>query len=261
MNILQAIILGIVEGLTEFLPVSSTFHLIFSAKLFGLQTSDFLKLFEVFIQSGAIFALVFIYAKMLLTNKKLLISVTYAFIPTAVVGMVLYKVIKGFFFEADWLMLTVFILVGILFILLERYLKNNQIALIKNCDHLTPRDSLIIGTSQALSVVPGVSRAGSVIVSMMLLGYKREEAAKFTFLLSLPTIFAASALDLYQSRELLATMTGGWGLLATGSIIALLVAYIVVKWFTSYLASHTLEIFGWYRLIFGGVILLTMALL
>ncbi|MBP9670448.1 undecaprenyl-diphosphate phosphatase [Candidatus Woesebacteria bacterium] len=261
MNNLQAIILGIVEGLTEFLPVSSTFHLIFSAKLLGLESSEFLKLFDVFIQSGAIFALVFIYATTLLTNKKLFMNVVYAFIPTAIVGTVLYKVIKGIFFEADWLMLGVFILVGILFIFLEKYLKNHQITLAKNCDHLTPRDSLIIGTSQALSVVPGVSRAGSVIVAMMILGYKREEAAKFTFLLSLPTIFAASAMDLYQSRELLASMSGGWGLLATGSVISLIVAYLVVKWFTTYLAHHTLEIFGWYRLVLGSLIIISMALL
>lgn len=261
MNNLQAIILGIVEGLTEFLPVSSTFHLIFSSKLLGLSSTEFLKLFEVFIQSGAIFALVFIYAKTLLTNKQLFINVVYAFIPTAIVGSILYKVIKSIFFESDWLMLVVFILVGILFIALEKYLKNQEITLTKNCTHLTTRDSLIIGTSQALSVVPGVSRAGSVIMAMMMLGYKREEAAKFTFLLSLPTIFAASTLDLYQSRELLASMNGGWGLLATGSIVALIVAYLVVKWFTTYLAHHTLEIFGWYRLVVGFLIILTMATL
>ena len=96
---------------------------------------------------------------------------------------------------------------------------------------------------------------------MMMLGYKREEAAKFTFLLSLPTIFAASFLDLYQSRELLSTMTGGWGLLSLGFITSLVVAYIVVKWFTTYLSKNTLEIFGWYRLIIAGFILASMALL
>jgi undecaprenyl-diphosphatase len=261
MNNLQAIILGIVEGLTEFLPVSSTFHLIFAGKVLGLASSDFLKLFEVFIQSGAIFALVFIYVKTLLTNKKLFLNVVYAFIPTALAGAVLYKVIKGIFFEADWLMIGVFILVGVVFIVLEKYQQKHQVVLTKSCDHLNLHDSLIIGTSQALSVVPGVSRAGSVIVAMMLLGYRREEAAKFTFLLSLPTIFAASALDLYQSREMLASMSGGWELLVIGSLVSLVVAYFVVKWFIAYLAQHTLEIFGWYRLIIGGGIILTMALL
>lgn len=261
MNNLQAIILGIVEGLTEFLPVSSTFHLIFTSKILGITPSEFLKLFEVFIQSGAIFALVFIYTKTLLTNRKLFVNVLTAFIPTALVGTILYKVIKGIFFEADWLMLGVFIVVGILFLVLEKYLAKHQVVLSKKCHDLTLRDSLIIGSSQALSVVPGVSRAGSVIVAMMLLGYKREEAAKFTFLLSLPTIFAASALDLYQSRALLSTMSGGWGLLIAGAVTALVVAYLVVKWFTTYLESHTLEIFGWYRLALGAIIILSMALL
>jgi undecaprenyl-diphosphatase len=103
--------------------------------------------------------------------------------------------------------------------------------------------------AQALSVIPGVSRAGSVIVAMMLLGYKRDEAAKYTFLLSLPTIFAASALDLFQGRELLMGLADGWLLLGTGFFTALIVAYIVVKWLMRYLATHTLEIFGWYRLV------------
>jgi len=261
MNNLHAIILGIVEGLTEFLPVSSTFHLIFSAKVLGLESTEFLKLFEVFIQSGAIFSLVFIYAKTLLTNKKLFLNTLYAFMPTAVVGMVLYKVIKAIFFEADWLMLSVFVIVGVLFILLEKYQRSHNIILSKTCDNLTFRDSLMIGTTQALSVVPGVSRSGSVIVAMMLLGYKREEAAKFTFLLSLPTIFAASVLDFYQSRKLLFNSSVSYALLAVGFLTSFLVAYIVVKWFTKYLSNHTLEIFGWYRLIVAGFILVSMALL
>lgn len=261
MNNIQAIILGVVEGLTEFLPVSSTFHLIFTAKILGLHSTEFLKLFEVFIQSGAIFALLFIYAKTLLTDKKLFLNVVYAFLPTAIVGALLYKIIKNIFFEADLLMLIVFVVVGVIFILLEKYLKSNHVVLSKDCQDLTTKDSLIIGATQAISTLPGVSRAGSVIVAMIFLGYKREEAAKFTFLLSLPTIFAASALDLFQSRVLLSSMTGGWQLLAYGFAVALIVAYFVVKWFTSYLSKHTLEIFGWYRLVVGGIILISMALL
>lgn len=248
MNIWQSVVLGIVEGLTEFLPISSTFHLIVTSKILGLPSSDFLKLFEVVIQSGAIFALIFIYAKTLLGDRKLLTNTLVAFIPTAIVGALLYKVIKGVFFETDWLMLTVFLLVGVLFLVLEKYLSTHQVALSKTCTHLTNKDSLLIGLAQATSIVPGVSRAGSVIVAMMLMGYRRDEAAKFTFLLSLPTIFAASALDLYQGRELLTTIDAGWLLLGLGFTTSLLVAYFVVKWLTKYLATHTLAIFGWYRL-------------
>jgi undecaprenyl-diphosphatase len=142
-------------------------------------------------------------------------------------------------------MLGVFIAVGLLFLVIERL----SLSLTKTCDTITTKQALLIGLAQACSVVPGVSRAGSVIVAMMFMGYKRDEAAKYTFLLSLPTIFAASALDIYQGRELLATLADGWMLLGIGSLVALISAYLVMKWFTKYLSTHTLELFGWYRLV------------
>lgn len=251
MNILQSIILGVVEGLTEFLPISSTFHLIISSKILGLASTDFLKLFEVVIQSGAIFALLFIYTKTLLNDKKLFINVIYSFVPTAIVGFLLQKIIKTVFFESTWLMLIVFIGMGLIFLILEK----SSLSLTKNCQSLTAKQAIIIGLAQACSVIPGVSRAGSVIIAMMLLGYKRDESAKYTFLLSLPTIFAASALDLYQGRALLSTLSDGWLLLAIGFATALFVAYFVVKWFTAYLSTHDLKIFGWYRLALAGVLI------
>lgn len=252
MNILQSLILGIVEGFTEFLPISSTFHLIVFSKIIGLSSSEFLKLFEVVIQSGAIFALVFIYAKTLLSDRKLLMNVIYSFIPTAIVGFALHKIIKNIFFESNWLMLFVFIGVGILFIVIEK----SSLLLTKKCESLTTKQAIIIGLAQACSVVPGVSRSGAVIVAMMFMGYKRDEAAKYTFLLSLPTIFAASALDLYQGRELLGALADGWMLLGLGLLAALVSAYIVVKWFTRYLATHTLEIFGWYRIAIAAALII-----
>lgn len=255
MNILQSFILGIVEGLTEFLPVSSTFHLIMTSKLLQLPSTDYLKLFEVVIQSGAIVSLLFIYTKTLLSDKKLLLNVLYSFIPTAVVGFLLHKVIKSIFFESNWLMLTVFVIVGIVFLILEHIEKKYPKQLRKSCEGITIKHAIIIGFAQALSVVPGVSRAGSVIVAMMLLGYKRDEAAKYTFLLSMPTIFAASGLDLFQGREMIMSLGDGWLMLAVGFFTALATAYIVVKWLTKYLATHTLEIFGWYRLVIAALLI------
>jgi undecaprenyl-diphosphatase len=252
MNILQSLILGIVEGLTEFLPISSTFHLIVSSKIMGLSSTEFLKLFEVVIQSGAIFALVFIYGKTLLTDKKILTNVIYSFIPTALVGFILHKIIKNVFFESNGLMLSVFVGMGILFLVIEKY----SLFLTKKCETLTTKQAILIGLAQACSVVPGVSRAGSVIVAMMFMGYKRDEAAKYTFLLSLPTIFAASALDLYQGRELLLSLTDGWLILGIGALSALISAYLVMTWFTRYLATHTLKIFGWYRLVIAAGLVL-----
>lgn len=244
MNFWHSLVLGIVEGLTEFLPISSTFHLIMASRIMALPSTQFLKLFEVVIQSGAITALLFIYTKTLLSDKKLFFNVIYSFIPTALIGLTFHKVIKNIFFESSWLMLSVFILVGILFLLIEK----SNLSLTKHMGAITLKQAIIIGLVQASSVIPGVSRAGSVIVLMILMGYKRDEAAKYTFLLSLPTIFAASALDLYQGRELLATLSDSYLLLGTGFLASLVVAYLVVKWLTHYLANHTLVIFGWYRL-------------
>ncbi|MFZ2199349.1 MAG: undecaprenyl-diphosphate phosphatase [Microgenomates group bacterium] len=252
MNYFHALILGIIEGLTEFLPVSSTFHLIITSKILGLASSDFIKMFEVVIQSGAIFALVFIYLKTLFSNKKLFINVMSSFVPTAIVGFVLHKIIKTIFFESNILMLGMFVGIGLLFLLVEKLNLN----LSKNIESLTIKQAIMIGLAQSLSVIPGVSRAGSVIVAMMLMGYKRNESAKYTFLLSLPTIFAASALDLYQNRELLISLQNGYLLILVGFVVSLIVAYLVVKWFLQYLSNHTLAIFGWYRLIMALILVI-----
>lgn len=253
MNTFQTLVLGIVEGLTEFLPISSTFHLIVTSKILGLESSAYLKLFNVVIQSGAILALLFIYTRTLLTDRKLLANVIISFIPTGIVGFILHGLIKNVFFEADLLILVVFVLVGLIFLFLEKYLASYNIVLAKDCTQLTARHSIFIGLAQALSVVPGVSRSGSVLVAMMCLGYKRDEAAKYTFLLSLPTIIGASIYDLYQGQNILLSIGEGGSTLLLGLVTALVTAYLVVKWLTSYLANHTLSIFGWYRL---GVALL-----
>ncbi len=244
MNITASVVLGIVEGLTEFLPVSSTFHLIVASKILGLAQSDYLKAFEVIIQGGAISALLLIYLKTLLADQKLIKNVIYSFLPTAIVGLTLYPVIKSVFFETNWLMLTAFVLVGVVFLVLE----SKNLKLLKNCAEITTREAIMIGIAQAFSVIPGVSRAGSVIVVMMLLGYKRGEAAKYTFLLSLPTIGSASLLDLYQGYGEIISYPEGSSILLTGFLVSFISAYFVVKWFINYLSSHTLKLFGWYRL-------------
>jgi undecaprenyl-diphosphatase len=251
MNYFHALVLGIVEGLTEFLPISSTFHLIITAKIIGLGASDFVKMFEVVIQSGAIFALLFVYLKTLISDKQLTLKVLYSFIPTAIVGFLLHKIIKTVFFESSSLMLFMFVAVGIVFIMVERY----HLTLTKNITDLSIKHALIIGLAQSFSVIPGVSRAGAVIVIMMLLGYKRDESAKYTFLLSLPTIFAASALDLYQGRAMLPMLNDSYILIAIGFFSALFVAYFVSVWLIKYLSRNTLEIFGYYRLLIAFLLL------
>ncbi|HLE50124.1 MAG TPA: undecaprenyl-diphosphate phosphatase [Patescibacteria group bacterium] len=245
MNFWQALTLGVVEGGTEYLPVSSTFHLIWTGKILAMPQIEFLKTFEIFIQSGAIAAVLFLYLKTLLSDRKLMAKVLTSFIPTAAVGLVLYKIIKGYFFENDFLQLTIFLAVGILFILYERLADHK--ANTRELSSLTVNQALAVGLAQALAVVPGVSRAGAVIMGMMLMRFRRDEAAKYSFLLAVPTIFAAAGLDLVKSRAVVFDNGGGW-LLALGFVSAFISALVVIKWLIRYLQRHSLEIFGWYRI-------------
>lgn len=257
MTIFQAFILGIVEGLTEFLPVSSTFHLIYTSQLLQLDNNEFLKMFEVFIQSGAILAVLFLYGKELLTDWSLLKKLIVSFIPTAIVGLILHELIKKVFFETNWLMLGAFMLVGVIFIVYENYLRKHPNAN-KNIDKLSWPQVLLIGLSQALAVIPGVSRSGAVMLTMMMMNQNRAQAAKYSFLLALPTICSAAALDLWKLRETTILSTSELGLLIVGFVTAFLVALVVLKWFIGFLQQNTLVKFGIYRLVAGPLLWLLL---
>jgi len=256
MTIFHSLVLGVVEGITEFLPISSTFHLIYSSRLLGLVQTDFTKLFEVFIQSGAIFSVAILYFKELKDDFGLVKKTVLAFLPTAAVGLVLYKTIKNIFFEADWLMLTVFVMVGLCFIAVETLVKTDKIKLKKPLKTFTFREALLVGLIQSLAVVPGVSRAGSVILAMMFLGYRRSEAAKFSFILSVPTILAASLFDLYKMRNLITNSGNNGVLLLVGLFSAFVSAYLAVRWLIGYLQKHDLQLFGWYRILLGVILMI-----
>ncbi len=248
MTILQAIILGLVEGLTEFLPISSTFHLIFTAKILQIPSNDFTKLFEVFIQSGAIFAVVILYFNEIKNNIDLAKKVFVSFLPTAIVGFLLYKTIKGLFFENESLMLGVFFFVGLIFLLSPRFPQSPRLPF----SSLSFSHAILIGLIQSLAVIPGVSRSGSVIIGMLILGYNRSEAAKYSFLLAVPTIFAASAYDLFKARQMLLTLLANDFspaiLLLTGTLAAFATAFFVIKWFIGFLKKNSLVVFGIYRI-------------
>lgn len=244
----QSVILGIIEGLTEFLPISSTFHLIMVSRFLGIANSPFLELFEVVIQSGAILAVIWLYLRTFLGNLTLSFKVALAFIPTALVGLTFYPLIKTYFFRTEWLMLTVFVVIAFLFFGIEQLVSSGRLQLKRSLAELSYFQVCLIGLAQSSAVIPGVSRAGSVLLAMMMLGFKRADAAQFTFLLSVPTIISASVLDLYHSRTLLLSSPGSVTLLLLGFIISFLVAYWVVQWFLHYLSSHTLRLFAWYRL-------------
>ncbi len=254
MNILHAALLGILEGITEFLPISSTFHLLIATKLFGLPQTEFSKFFDVFIQAGAIAAVFVLFAKEWFSQQEMLKKVVVSFLPTAVVGFALHSVIKNVFFGSFHTMISVFIGVGLIFLVLERQLKKRP-PLQKTSADITYVQAVMIGFAQALAVFPGVSRAGAVMVAMMLMGYRRDEAAKYSFTLAVPTILAAAGLDLLKMRsELFSTGMSELGILVVGSLTAFVSALAVIKWFIRFLKNRTFEVFGWYRIIAGALL-------
>jgi len=260
MDFWDSIILGIVEGLTEFLPISSTFHLIFVSKALGTGESDFVKLFNVFIQSGAILAVLALYWKSLRRDRALVKKTLAAFGPTALLGILSYVVIKQVFFESDMGMTAVFLLVGALFFVFEGLVKKGWLRPEKALSELTYGNAILIGIAQCLAFLPGVSRAGAVILTMMILGFRRADAAAFSFLLAVPTLLAAGAYDLYNTREAILHSANNALLLAVGAVFAFAVAYLVMRWFIRYLQRHTLHLFGFYRLIVGSILLLVLLL-
>lgn len=249
MNLLNALILGLVEGVTEFLPISSTAHLIISSKLLNIPQTEFQKFFEVFIQSGAILAVVFIYWRTILENRSLLINIVLSFIPTAIVGLLLHKVIKGVFFESFTIIGVSLFIVGLFFIVYEYLLKKKIVKTEKKIIQMTIIQALLIGFGQSLAVVPGVSRAGAVILVMMILGFNREESALYSFVLAVPTLLAASAFDFLKTDPQIIFTGNNPLFLLIGLLTSFFSALIAIKWFIKFLQKNTLTYFGVYRIV------------
>lgn len=260
MSIINTIILGIVEGITEFLPISSTFHLIRASEILGIQETPFLDVFNVFIQSGAIFAVIFLYWKDILFNRKLFTKLILSFIPTAIFGLVFYDVIKSVFFKSDLPTILVFIIIGVLFLIIEKLIDKKKITLSLSISQISYKTAILIGIFQACAIFPGVSRSGAVMLGMMILGFKRYDAAKYSFMLSIPTIFAASFFDLFEMRNIIFSSSSNIRLILIGFFVAMVSAFFVVKWLIKYLQKNSLEVFGWYRIIFGILLLLLLFL-
>lgn len=256
MNLFNALILGLVEGVTEFLPISSTAHLILASKLLKIPQTDFQKFFEVFIQSGAIIAVFFMYLRYIINHQEIQLKILASFIPTAAIGIGLFNVIKGVFFESNLLIISALFIVAIVFLIMEIFIKRGKLKLDKLKEKITYRDAVLVGFIQALSIIPGVSRAGIVMVGMMLLGYKRKDAAEYSFLLSIPTILAAAFYDVYKVGPFLFLYSGRAAFLVTGFVVSFISAYIVIKWFIGYLKKNTLTPFAIYRIVLAIILLL-----
>ncbi|GAW66647.1 UDP pyrophosphate phosphatase [Geoanaerobacter pelophilus] len=251
MNIFEAIILGIVEGLSEFLPISSTGHLILASALMKLQQSEAHKVFEVTIQLGAMLAVVQIYRKQLLARPELLKKVCFAFLPTGVLGYLLYKAVKSFFQPS--LVSYTLIAGGIAFILIELWMKNRP-ASTASLDHMSYRQAFAIGVIQSLSMVPGVSRSGATIMGGLVIGMNRKDAAEFSFLLALPTMLAATCYDIYKNYAVF--HLGDWQNIAVGFVTSFIFAVIGIKALLKIITSHTFIPFGIYRIAVGIVFLI-----
>ncbi len=246
MNFFSAIILGVVEGVTEFLPISSTGHLILTAKVLQISQTEFVKTFEIFIQSGAILAVLFLYGKDILQKRDLFKKVIVGFFPTGVIGLTLYKVVKVYLLGNSNIVLWSLVLGGIAIILVEMVLKREK-ATERTMQSISYKDAVIIGIVQSISIVPGVSRSAASIIGGMLLGMDRKTAVEFSFLLAIPTLLAATGLDLLKTSYHFSS--NEWMSLGIGFIMSFIVAIFAIKFLLSYVRRYSFISFGIYRIV------------
>lgn len=254
MDIFHAIILGLVEGVTEFLPISSTGHMVVASSLLGIGENSFVKSFEIIIQLGAIAAAIVFYAKRLLVDRELMQKVIFAFIPTATIGYLFYKILKEYLLGNVLIVLVSLFIGGIILIAVEVYLRNTRAALIETDKEISYMDALTIGCVQALAIIPGVSRSGATIVGGLLLGISREKIVEFSFMLAIPTMLAASALDILKNYQII--LAGNLTTLSIGFITAFISALVVIRLFIAFISRFSFVWFGVYRIILAMVIYL-----
>jgi undecaprenyl-diphosphatase len=263
---LTAIVLGIVEGLTEFLPVSSTGHLILATDLFGYDLKDW-EVFNIVIQLPAILAVVVVYWRTFADvavgavrregdSLRFIRNVLIAFIPAAVLGVLLKKKID-FLLESPIVVAIALIVGGLAIIVIERTVRHRAYEPVSD---LPVRRSFVIGVLQCLAMVPGVSRSGATIMGALALGENRKTAAEFSFFLAVPTMFGATAKQLWDNRHTLAAHTGpvGFPQIAIGSVISFVVSLIVIRLFIGYISRHTFIPFAIYRIVVGGAALVLL---
>jgi len=242
----QALILSIVEGISEFLPISSTGHLILASDILKIQQTEFIKSFEIFIQFGAILGVVFLYWKTLTKNIEIWKRILVAFIPTGILGFIFYKIVKAFFLgNVAVTLLALF--VGGIFLLLLEFLHKERDHHKEKIEDISLKNAFLIGLFQSISMIPGVSRSAATIVGGLILGTKRKTAVEFSFLLAIPTMTAATAFDLGKSH--FSFNSNEIGLLAIGFFGSFIVAILAVKFFLNFIQKHTFIPFGIYRIV------------
>ncbi len=259
--LIKAAVMGIVEGLTEFLPVSSTGHLILAGSLMGFD-DDKAKVFDIAIQTGAIFAVILVYwhkirdtLVALPTDKqaqRFALNVLIGFLPAAVLGLLVYKTIKTYLFNPP--VVAGAFIVGA-FIILWAEKKARLVPRIQNIDDMSPMDALKVGMVQCLGMIPGTSRSGATIIGGMLLGLSRKAATEFSFFLAIPTLIGAGVYSLYKERALLSL--SDLPLFSLGLVVSFISAWLCIRWLLRYIATHSFVGFAYYRIVFGVVVLVT----
>ncbi len=259
--LIKAAIMGIVEGLTEFLPVSSTGHLILAGALLGLDDAKG-KVFDIAIQTGAILAVIIVYWQKIRSTlvalpteqqaQRFALNVFIAFVPAVILGLLLGKAIKANLFTPV-VVATAFIVGG--FIILWAEKRPQALARIHEVDQMTPLDAIKLGLVQCLAMIPGTSRSGATIIGGMLLGMSRKAATDFSFYLAIPTLIGAGAYSLYKERALLSM--ADVPMFGVGLLFSFISAWLCIRWLLRYIATHSFVPFAWYRIAFGVVVLIT----
>ncbi len=259
--LLKAALMGIVEGLTEFLPISSTGHLILAGALLGFD-DDKAKVFDIAIQTGAIFAVIMVYWQKIKdtvvtlptsqASRAFALNVLIAFVPAVVLGLLFGKYIKAHLFTPV-VVATTFIVGGLIILWVEK--RDKRFEVTATVESMTPLLALKVGLVQCLAMIPGTSRSGATIIGGMLLGLSRKAATDFSFYLAIPTLIGAGAYSLYKERALLSMADAP--MFAVGLLFSFLSAWVCVRWLLKYIATHSFVAFAWYRIAFGIVVLAT----
>ena len=262
--LIKAAVMGIVEGLTEFLPISSTGHLILVGTLLEM-TDTKAKVFEIAIQTGAIFAVIMVYWQKIRDTvlglpsekpaQRLALNVLVAFIPAVILGLLFGSAIKTYLFNPV-VVASAFIVGGFVILWAEnRYIKYPAATRVDDADTMTLMDALKVGLVQCLAMIPGTSRSGATIIGGMLLGLSRKASTDFSFYLAIPTLIGAGVYSLYKERALLSL--ADIPMFSVGLLFSFLSAWVCIRWLLQYIASHSFVVFAWYRIVFGLLVLLT----
>lgn len=257
MGFIEAIFLAIIEGLTEFLPVSSTGHMIIASTFMDIASDDFTKLFTVAIQFGAILSVVIVYFKKFFQSLNFYVKLFVAFIPTGILGLLLKSYVDELL-ENIWVVATSLLIGGVILLFVDKWFASNEE---EGEDEVSFKTGFIIGIFQSIAMIPGVSRSAATIIGGLTQKLTRKTAAEFSFFLAVPTMFAATVKSMWDEKALLLNSSNNeWILLILGNIVAFIVAYLAIKSFISFLSKHGFKVFGYYRIVLGAVLLVLLLL-